>query len=213
MSAFSDISNLHQDVHVLHLDEAELALVRNQSILTKDELHRIQLVKSPKRKESFLDGRTVLRLLVAKILEVDSSTVDVGIRKDGSIYLIGLPGNISLSHTGRSAAAVYSDVEVGIDIEEIKPRRDDLYTYILHPDEYHLMQQDRLTSNEATILFWTLKEAVLKARRSGLRHSPKDIRLDIDVASGDGRAIVGSNEVWNVFFENVGGKYQSVAFK
>ncbi|NND72805.1 MAG: 4'-phosphopantetheinyl transferase superfamily protein [Rhodothermales bacterium] len=197
----------------MHVDAELLSEFVPKPLVTHAEAERIEQARSQTRRKSFVLGRSVLRLLVAEILGVDPQTIQVGVRPDGSLYLIDLPGSISLSHSGNSAAAVFSERSVGIDIEEVKPRRDDLYTYVLHRDEYDLLSDSGLENNEATILFWTLKEAVLKGRRSGLRHSPKDVRLDIDFDSRKGLAVVGGEEEWTVVYERLSDKFQSIAFR
>lgn len=185
----------------------------NHPLVSAEEAERISEARSVKRRESFHLGRTVLRLLLADVLAADPSSIKVDVRDDGSLRLVDFPGRVSLSHSGNTAAAAYSLTNVGIDIEEVKPRRPDLYRYILHPDEFYLLEDLGLDANEATILCWTLKEAVLKGRRSGLRHSPKDIRLDLDILNGSGRAVLGDGDQWDLHFEQVGELYKSVAYQ
>lgn len=157
-------------------------------------------------------GRTTLRLLLAGVLDREPLEVDIAVRHDGSLYVPDDDGYISLSHTADAAAAVYADIPVGIDIEEIKERRPDLYTYVLHPDEYYLMEESGLDANQATILFWTLKEAVLKGRRSGLRHSPRKLRLNVDFQNQTGHAVSEDGDAWNLAFSFENGMYRSIAY-
>lgn len=180
--------------------------------MTPAELERIKDARSQSRIDGFKLGRVTLRLLLANVLEQDPAAIDVSIRPDGSLFLPEHKGYISLSHTADAAAAVIGKRPVGIDIEEIKERRPDLYTYVLHPDEYHLIEESGLDTNQATILFWTLKEAVLKGRRSGLRHSPRKIRLTLDFSEQTGKALSEDGDAWQLAFTFENGMYRSIAY-
>ncbi len=190
-----------------------MAEISPGNLVTEDEMSRVANARSKARKESFVLGRGVLRLLLSRVLDRDPMDFKIGIHDDGSLYLPDYSGHISLSHTADSAAAVYSTRPVGIDIEEIKQRRDDLYTYVLHPDEYHLIEDFGKDPNESTILFWTLKEAVLKGRRSGLRHSPRKIRLEMDFDASWGVALAEDGDKWTLSYSFVNEMYQSIAFQ
>jgi 4'-phosphopantetheinyl transferase len=71
----------------------------------------------------------------------------------------------SVAHKRRWAAAVISDQPVGIDIERIKPRREELFDDAGTPREWTLLGG---RTWPAFFRLWTAKEAVLKAYGIGM---------------------------------------------
>lgn len=84
-----------------------------------------------------------------------------GLQKDGfgKPHLVGLPGSISLSHTGGWAAAVlHRSRPVGIDIEPIRDQFRRVVPRVLSPDE--LIHADGDSGRLA--VYWCAKEALYK---------------------------------------------------
>ena len=71
----------------------------------------------------------------------------------------------SSAHKPLWAAAVIADQPVGIDIEHIKPRREELFDDAGKPDEWALLGE---RTWPAFFRLWTAKEAVLKAHGIGM---------------------------------------------
>lgn len=83
------------------------------------------------------------------------------------------PGlHFNLSHSDRFVAAVIGNVEMGIDIEVIRPFDKDLARYILSDQELsYLLSLPDSEKPRAFTRLWTLKESILKARGISLeRH-------------------------------------------
>jgi 4'-phosphopantetheinyl transferase len=70
----------------------------------------------------------------------------------------------SLSHKSRYVAAVVSRSNVGIDIEEVKPRPESLSVRVAGDDEWRLLD----SSLNTLYRYWTAKEAVLKVIGIGI---------------------------------------------
>jgi 4'-phosphopantetheinyl transferase len=107
----------------------------------------------------------------ALALSCDASGVSLGPLTTGAR---GAPipfGNThwSLSHKSRFVAAVVGPAPIGIDIEEIRPRNEELYGYVAGTDEWAL--GDRTW--ETFFRYWTAKEAVLKTAGVGISHLKK----------------------------------------
>ncbi len=70
----------------------------------------------------------------------------------------------SLSHKPRCVAAVVSRDRVGIDVEEMKPRTEPLFSYVAGDGEWGLVDK----SWDTFFRYWTAKEATLKVIGIGI---------------------------------------------
>jgi 4'-phosphopantetheinyl transferase len=70
----------------------------------------------------------------------------------------------SLSHKPKYVAAVVSKENVGIDIEEIKPRAASLFAHVASDEEWALKER----SWDILFRYWTAKEAILKVIGIGI---------------------------------------------
>ena len=71
----------------------------------------------------------------------------------------------SVSHKPKYVAAVISNNKIGIDIEEIQPRSESLFSYVATGEEWELSQEK---SWDTLFRYWTAKEATLKAIGIGI---------------------------------------------
>jgi 4'-phosphopantetheinyl transferase len=86
--------------------------------------------------------------------------------KDEDDVPIPFDGNYwSVSHKPRCVAAVVGKGKVGIDVEEIRPRTEDIFRLVASDGEWDL-GGDR--SWDTFFRIWTAKEAVLKAAGIGI---------------------------------------------
>lgn len=140
----------------------------------------------------FLVGRALLRIVLGGCLGVAPESVRITTRcrhcgcENGKPRLADVPGPaFSVSHSGERVAvavvndAAGSDVEVGIDVEQISDQIDDrTFEHILAPAERQRIAEapwaDRLPGFFVT---WTRKEAVLKAAGYGLSVPPSTVEL------------------------------------
>ena len=92
----------------------------------------------------------------------------------------------SVSHCGNAVAAVISDEEVGIDIEEISRYRESLVKYTLSDEEFiDWSLEFGAGGADEFIKIWTRKEAAFKCYGTGITHEIKDIlkKGDLDIYS------------------------------
>ncbi|MCH7637985.1 MAG: 4'-phosphopantetheinyl transferase superfamily protein [Bacteroidetes bacterium] len=180
---------------------ADSAVDDPSAVLSPDELARMESFGHADRRRGFAFGRIAARSLLAERLDVAPVDVPLAVASDDGLFVEGHPIHVSISHAGHAAhgqsIAVIADRPIGVDLEEIVPRRDDLYRRILHPDEYSLLETLGLDHNEAQILLWSLKEAVLKGLRTGFRRSAQTVRLD-DLSDGKGHAHMDDGPSWNL---------------
>ncbi|PEN06700.1 hypothetical protein CRI93_08650 [Longimonas halophila] len=160
-----------------------------QALLDPQERARCRTFGSTDRRRSFVAGRTALKTLVARHTGQAPGAVRVHVADDGSLSVDG-PLHVSLAHSDAWAVAVLAPVPIGIDLEQIQPRDAAVARFLFAPDDRDTLHALPGTPNEQLVLAWTLKEAVLKARRSGFRCSPKTIQLQVDAEAQTARAIV-----------------------
>lgn len=169
-----------------------------------------------KRRRTFALGRATARTLLAERLGVAAPDVPLRVAADGAPEVEGPPLHVSIAHAATSertlAVAAVGGRPLGVDLEPIRPRRPDLYRFILHPDEYDLLERLPLDHDVAQVLLWTLKEATLKALRTGFRLSPKKLRLTVVPERQSAAVEVEGREGWMLRYEERNGCYLAVAF-
>ena len=168
--------------------------------LSGEELACLDRFGSEKRRREFIAGRAAARSLLARRLACDPADVPLRIADDGAVDVIpasspepqSAPVHLSIAHSGPHAVAVISEQPVGVDLEEIVPRDAGLERFLMAPDQRGVIFEWPYDRDEALVLAWTLKEAVLKARRSGFRLSPKKLHLTLNDTGfrvrGEGRS-------------------------
>jgi len=182
------------DAELVRADELALLERDADGYLTTAELERRAGFRSDRRRRTFTLGRVAARSLLSRRLGRSPSQIELVVAADGAVDVGGCGLHLSISHTDEAALAVVSETPVGVDIEPLRQRVDDLFAYVLHPDEYPTLH-DADDPNSVALRAWVVKESVLKGMRLGLRHSPKDIRLTFE-SSGSGRARLSDGVEW-----------------
>lgn len=124
------------------------------------------------RQAEWVAGRLLAKRLVGEFVAAPAQDVEILPRDDGSPCVVvgGSPMpavNVSISHTARHVAAALAPEPVGVDLCETVSaaavRR--VADHALSPGELSLIGTDR---PEAMAGAWALKEAAVKADRSGI---------------------------------------------
>lgn len=202
---------LPDDVTFRHLRFDPDHLEAWQTLLSTEEVERVYRFTRGKRRDEFILGRAAARMLLSERMGLDPREVMLEIAEGGAIDVVGSDLHVSIAHSGDHAVAAAAPRYVGVDIETIAPRHVDLHRYLLHPDEYDLLESLPLDYERAQILCWTLKEAVLKGMRVGLRYSPRKLQLNIDMASEAAVVNTDNGRSWTAFFEEWDAYYVAVA--
>lgn len=183
-----------------------------EEILSDAEHTYLKSVSHEGRRREYTAGRLLARRLVADQLGITPGNVRLIVADDGSLQLPETSLSISLAHSKNGVCATIAhQTPIGIDLEGIKPRHPDLYRFILHPDEYSLLDNAPLSRDELLILCWALKEATLKGMKTGFRCSPKKIRLNIDFDNHKANMVVQGRNLWKGFFEQIDGNFLAIA--
>lgn len=112
---------------------------------------------------------------------------EMGWSEHGKPYFTAGDRHCSLSHTDTGAAAVISDVSVGIDLQTVIPFTQVRSERVCRDSEkvYCQWEISQKQSNLRFTRVWTAKEAVSKALGTGLgKLSFKDIRVDPERGHG-----------------------------
>ena len=183
----------------------------DQDVLSADERRRASKIRHAGRRRQFVMGRVAARSLLSEFLGASPATVPLRTAPDGGVDVVGVPLYLSIAHSREHAVAAIGPRAVGVDLERIAPRSPGLARRMLRDDELAVFQALPLEPVCAVILVWTLKEAALKATRTGLRRSLKDLRLKIDVLKQRGRCFFPERDPVELRFAERDGYFLSVA--
>ncbi|MFO8100125.1 MAG: 4'-phosphopantetheinyl transferase superfamily protein [Salinibacter sp.] len=176
------------------------AAPRWQGWLSEEEHDRWRGFGSDRRRCAFLAGRAVARRLLASRMGLVPADVPLRRAEDEAVDVVGTDWHVSIAHSGDRALAAAARHRVGSDLERVISRDPAVARFLLRPDERDLLEALPYDRNRTLLLLWTLKESVLKARRTGFRTSPKAVHLSVDAAAHTARARVQGEEHWAVFF-------------
>jgi len=156
--------------------------VFDSDILYNDSLFDSYYSQMSESRKSKIDGfkfRKDKNLSLACGILLDNKLKESGLTEKEMSYVIGPFGKpyfknlsnlfFSLSHSGHYAIAVFSDEEVGCDIEEITTVEDSVKLAVLSQNE----DKDRFFD------YWTLKESYLKAKGTGICENLKDLSFTL----------------------------------
>jgi phosphopantetheinyl transferase len=166
------------------------ALQAPPAFLSASEQRTYERLRFPKRREEWLLGRWTAKQLLRRSLEgyrdLALSAIDVGADPDGAPYLSvpgegRLPVSLSISHrAGRAVCALSPALSpsIGVDLERVEPRAkafvDDFYTAGEAARVWACAPHVRDT---LVTVMWSVKEAVLKAFREGLRLDTRAVEV------------------------------------
>lgn len=203
---------LPSDVEYCWLRDEPALHEERLALLSFDERQRVRGFRAEKRRHEFVLGRAAARQLLARRLGTPPDDVPLLVDDDGGLCVDGSDLHVSISHTARQAVAAVGRRPVGIDLEAIKQLRSEIRRYIYHDEDYALFARLPLDEHRAQILSWALKEAALKARRSGLRYSPRRMRVHLSLDDHAARLEEDTGVVWHARFREENGLYLAIAW-
>lgn len=190
-------------------DSAEAAVWRRW--ISAEEEACMGSFGSEKRCQEFLAGRAAARQVLADVLDTSPARVPLRRGDDEGVDVGVGDWHVSIAHSGLHALAVCAQYPVGVDLEHIQPRDPAIARFLFAPADQGIIETLPYDHDTALILCWSLKEAVLKARRSGFRASPKDIQLEVQPDSGAAVAEVQGGERWFLHYSELQGYWGAVA--
>jgi 4'-phosphopantetheinyl transferase len=169
---------MNTDLHVLRLSrfeghsEADLIELFG-GLLSPDERERQARPTVEKRRREVLLTRALVRSVLSGYAGVDPLAWRFGAGEHGRPYVEGpVPVEFNLSHTEGMIVCLVADVPMpGVDVE-FMPRRGQLEDVAEHffavPERAALRAVPEEEKRHRFFTYWTLKEAYIKARGSGL---------------------------------------------
>lgn len=178
--------------------------------LAGEELAQFSRLRSPRRRRDWLAGRLAAKQLIRRYLSHElrlslaASQILIGYDRLGrplAHLKAGAKGHqpqaaallarlfLSLAHSeGWGLAALSGAGEIGVDLQRVHPLRAGLAQRILTPGERdQLNRRFPRRDPEALLLYWTLKEAALKALGFGLRLPMRAVQVELAPRSGRAR--------------------------
>lgn len=150
------------------------------SLLNGKERHRAGRFVQLDDRRTFIAAHTLKRLVLAAVARASPHSLEFYDDVHGKPRLYGQNSvYFNLSHTHGMVAFAYSRVmEVGVDIEFLEPKIYDraMAAMTLTPDEI-LSVECAADPHHAFLLYWTAKEAVMKAEGKGMSMSMREIRV------------------------------------
>jgi 4'-phosphopantetheinyl transferase len=170
------------EVHVWSVDLGRPA-AHLAGALSEDELLRAAAFKVEHGRRNFVGTRAALRALLGRYLKTDPATLRFATTTNGKPRL-DQPSSLPLfnvSHSGSAGLIAFAQNDVGIDIEEVKPRHDlvGLARRVFTQREREAIDGDEL----AFYRHWVAKEAFVKATGRGVS-SVRSFEVLLDAPGG-----------------------------
>jgi 4'-phosphopantetheinyl transferase len=161
------------------------ALAASLEILSGEEKDRAERFRHARSRETFILTRAVVRMLLGRRLECDPRAVSIRYGANGKPAL-GEERNLyfNVTHSdGLAAIAMTSAVDIGIDLEKVRPFPDleQIADASFSPEEtQEINSLSRAKRQRAFFSSWTRREAYLKAVGIGLSDSMNQFRVKSD---------------------------------
>lgn len=158
------------------------AVEPDPQVLSPAEQTQAHGLRHPRRRQTFLAGRTLLRQWVSQVTGQPANRLTLGTGLHGKPFLVEDPSlQFNLSHGGDWLALVLSDrPSVGIDIEPIRSRRplsQLCRRYLSEPEASTVLSLPPDQAQAQFLRYWTCKEAYVKGLGVGLTIPLKTVNL------------------------------------
>jgi 4'-phosphopantetheinyl transferase len=159
-------------------------------VLSEDELLRAAAFKVEDGRRRFVATRAALRTLLGRYLGEDPATLRFGTTANGKPRLDSSSLlQFNVSHSGSVAMIAIAGDQVGIDIEEIKPRE---HQTGIARRVFTQSERDAINGDPAFFRHWVAKEAFVKATGRGVA-SLRSFEVLLDAPGGSRLVHVGGD--------------------
>jgi 4'-phosphopantetheinyl transferase len=188
--------------------DVTVALARTDALLAtpaaldriRPEEYRSAAAMAAWRSREHLAGRALLRLLLAEVTGEQDARAPVIPEPAGRPRLPGSPRTgVSISHSGPyAAAAVGVGLDVGVDVQMPRPPSPAMVRRCCSPET--ALRLAPLSPERAAAAFariWTVQEACVKARGTGLSGAPWLVRAEPDGQAGTWETLLWRRSPWS----------------
>ena len=167
----------HAHIHLLFPEKVDNVLKeRYHALLSIQEKDKYNKLKNPKVKNQYLLTRGLVRTILPHYLEVKPQEISFSYNEHGKPELVinqNQPNiRFNISHTeGLISLAVTLENDIGIDVEDTTRKNttiDIARRFFSISEVENLQKTPKDEQNSRFFDFWTLKEAYIKARGTGL---------------------------------------------
>lgn len=163
----TDLLGLKPETVVHYVDVSEFEDLAGLDLLTEERRERVSRFHVLEDKVRCLAAGLLLRKFVGP--------KEPQYGPHGKPFLPDGP-SFNLSHSGRYVVLAVSPGDVGVDIEEIRPRSEGVAEKcFLNPEQEWIRRQK--DPERAFYMLWTAKEAVMKATGEGFHMPPESFRV------------------------------------
>ncbi|WP_213271688.1 4'-phosphopantetheinyl transferase superfamily protein [Hyphomonas sp.] len=178
----TEAGELPVNIWVWDLDISQQQARHLAECLSEDEIRRADRFATAELRRRWIAGRAGMRNILASSLGVPASRLVFEAGPHGRPSLCGpdCPFSFNLSHSASLAAFAICSAPVGIDVEEIKALPEGVAKMMFSAPEVAALEAEPEDKQaQAFFRYWTAKEAILKARGTGLSVSGRSFTIDI----------------------------------
>jgi 4'-phosphopantetheinyl transferase len=192
------VSHQPIDLWILHIGSLAPSFNTDLELLSDTEKARMDRFRSDEDKQQYAAVHAGLRRILARYLSIDPKTIQFTLNSHAKPAVVGEQNqkelHFNLSHAkGLALVAVSMIRPVGVDVEQIKPLTDHLKLAerYFSPDEVAALKSlDAAASPAAFIQLWSGKEALVKARGSGMSLPLNQFSLAAFIAGHDTQSCI-----------------------
>ena len=150
------------------------------SLMTKGKQERVSRYKEAIRRKCSVAGEMLVKEYIGKSLNISPEVLVILTDKNGKPYIENCPIHFNISHCENTLVYAFSDEEIGIDIEKIKPIPISVLNRFFSTEEQEFVLEKTSNKSESEdynkpqILenfyrIYTLKEAICKKSGIGIK--------------------------------------------
>lgn len=150
------------------------------SLMTKEKQDRVSRYKDFERRKCSVAGEKLVKEYIGKSLNISPEALVVLANKNGKPYIENCPIHFNISHCENTLIYAFSDKEIGIDIEKIRPISHSVLNRFFSTEEQEFVLGKASNESESEDYYkpqilenfyriYTLKEAICKKSGIGIK--------------------------------------------